>query len=181
MDSVNERSVYKLTQAFEIKEQRIVAIDAHANVVALGDKKGHVFSYEDQKDPSQLDSQSIFESLKEGQKRGSGEITQITNLPRCQMIALLSSNVINVVQSIDLSTVQEIKNKKVHLFCINKAVYSKDLQSQNQLLMDQLCVVTTDKTLMFYEMQTTTGLFKFEEDRNYGQDKNQTIGKELPS
>lgn len=46
----NERSVYKLSLAFEIQAQKINSIDAHSNVVALGDKKGHVFSYEDQRD-----------------------------------------------------------------------------------------------------------------------------------
>lgn len=50
------------------------------------------------------------------------------------MIALLSNNAINIIQSIDLSSVQEIRNKKVHLFCINNAVYSKD--SENMIMMD---------------------------------------------
>jgi hypothetical protein len=82
MDISNERSVYKLTQSFEIKDQRINSIDAHANLVALGDKKGHVFSYEDQRDESQIDSLSQFLPLRDGSKRGTGEITQIVNLPR---------------------------------------------------------------------------------------------------
>lgn len=48
VDTSNERSVYKWTQAFEVKEQRIVAVDSHDNVVALGDKKGYVFPFEEQ-------------------------------------------------------------------------------------------------------------------------------------
>jgi hypothetical protein len=46
-DNSNERSVYKWTQAFDVKEQRIVAVDSHDNVVALGDKKGYVFPFEE--------------------------------------------------------------------------------------------------------------------------------------
>ena len=46
-DTSNERSVYKWTQAFDVKEQRIVAVDSHDNVVALGDKKGYVFPFEE--------------------------------------------------------------------------------------------------------------------------------------
>jgi len=43
------------------------------------------------------------------------------------MIALLSNNIINVVQSQDIKSVQEIKNKKVHLFCVNNAIYNNDM------------------------------------------------------
>jgi hypothetical protein len=48
MDTTNERSVYKWTPAIDIKEQRIVAVDTHDNVVALGDRKGYVFPFEEQ-------------------------------------------------------------------------------------------------------------------------------------
>ena len=100
MDTTNERSVYKWTPAIEIKEQRIVAVDTHDNVVALGDKKGYVFPFEEQVSMGgngQIGSQSNFDPLNDGGKRGSGEITQIMYLPRCSMIALLSNNIINIV------------------------------------------------------------------------------------
>ena len=42
------------------------------------------------------------------------------------MIALLSNFVINIVQFPDLSSVQELKSKKVHMFCVNNAVYQMD-------------------------------------------------------
>jgi len=42
------------------------------------------------------------------------------------MIALLSNNAIQIVQSYDLSSVQEIKSKKIHMFCVNNAVYSNE-------------------------------------------------------
>ena len=47
MDSSNERSVYKFSQAVEVKDQRIIACDSHDNVLALGDKKGYVFPFEE--------------------------------------------------------------------------------------------------------------------------------------
>jgi hypothetical protein len=47
MDTTNERSVYKWTSALEIKDQRINAVDAHDNVLALADKRGHVYPYEE--------------------------------------------------------------------------------------------------------------------------------------
>lgn len=48
------------------------------------------------------------------------------------------------------------------MFCVNNAVYSNDSSRKNILLMDQLCVVTTDKALFFYEFSGTSS-FKFEE------------------
>ena len=69
---------------------------------------------------------SNFDALHQEQKRGTGEITQIVYLPKCSMIALLSNNIISIVQSYDLSSVQEIKSKKVHLFCVNNAVYQNE-------------------------------------------------------
>lgn len=115
-------------------------------MVALGDKKGYVFPFEEQVQMGGvgMGSKSSFDPLNEGGKRGSGEISQIMYLPRCSMIALLSNNVINVVQSYDLSSVQEIKTKKVHMFCVNNAVYSNDPsggrntmnQRAQQILMD---------------------------------------------
>ena len=47
LDTSNERSVYKWSQAFDVKEQRIVAVDSYDNVVALGDKKGYVYPFEE--------------------------------------------------------------------------------------------------------------------------------------
>jgi hypothetical protein len=40
-------------------------------------------------------------------------------------IAILSNNIVNIVECTDLSSVQEIK-KKAHMFCINNSVYSGD-------------------------------------------------------
>jgi len=68
--------------------------------VALGDKKGYVFPFEEQQqnnDAGMLGTKSTFDPLNDGGKRGSGEILQIMYLPRCSMIALLSNNVINIV------------------------------------------------------------------------------------
>jgi len=46
--------------------------------------------------------------------------------------------------------------------------------------MDQLCAVTTDKMLVFYEFQSTASSFKFEEDKSVS-DKGIPLGsKELP-
>jgi len=56
MDLTNERSVYKWTAAIELKEQRILALDAHDNVLTLGDKKGHVFPFEEQINVGQIGS-----------------------------------------------------------------------------------------------------------------------------
>lgn len=47
MDTINERSVYKWAEALKFKNEKILAIDAHDNVLALGDKKGHVFPFEE--------------------------------------------------------------------------------------------------------------------------------------
>ena len=46
-NTTNVRSVYNLTQPIEVKDQRINAVDAHDNVVALGDKRGYVFPFEE--------------------------------------------------------------------------------------------------------------------------------------
>lgn len=45
------------------------------------------------------------------------------------VIALLINGTVNVVACPDLSTIQDIKSKKVHLFCINSAVYSFEMGS----------------------------------------------------
>lgn len=47
-------------------------------------------------------------------------------------------------------------------------------------MMDQLCVVTTDKTLIFYEFQGSSGSYKFEEDKSISE-KGHAIGGSLPS
>ena len=48
MDTTNERSVYRCTEAIKIKEQKILTIDSHDNVLVTGDKRGHVFPFEEQ-------------------------------------------------------------------------------------------------------------------------------------
>jgi len=81
MDTTNERSVYKWTEALKMKDHKIFAIDSHDNVLVLGDKRGHVFPFEEQVD---INTQtSMFEQLNQGGKRGNDEIKQISYLPRC--------------------------------------------------------------------------------------------------
>jgi hypothetical protein len=103
---------------------RISSVDTNDNVIILGDKKGYVLAYEEQQGGTGggMESTSEFSSLSSG-KRGNAEITQVTFLKRTMMIALLSNNVINIVAFPDLSSVQELKSKKVHMFCVNNAVY----------------------------------------------------------
>lgn len=48
MDTINERSVYKCIEALKVKDQKVYAIDSHDNVLVLGDKRGHVFPFEEQ-------------------------------------------------------------------------------------------------------------------------------------
>ena len=48
MDAMHLRSVYRWTEALKLKESKVLAIDAHDNVLALGDKRGHIFPYEEQ-------------------------------------------------------------------------------------------------------------------------------------
>ena len=74
MEAIHLRSVYKWTEALKIKESKVLAIDAHDNVLALGDKRGHIFPYEEQINVGQIGSQSSFDPLNDGGKRGSGEI-----------------------------------------------------------------------------------------------------------
>jgi hypothetical protein len=51
----------------------------------------------------------------------------------------------------------------------------------SQPLMDQLCIVTTDKTLVFYEFQGSgSQTYKFEEDKSIS-DKGYPIGGSLPN
>jgi hypothetical protein len=121
-----------------MKEQRITACNSHDNVLALGDKKGYVFPFEEESQGSGAMGQvkTRFEQLHEGGKRGNSEITQILYLPRCSMIALLCNNVVNIVQSQDISSVQELKARKIHMFCPNNAVY----QSESSMLSDDVQV-----------------------------------------
>jgi hypothetical protein len=49
------------------------------------------------------------------------------------------------------------------MFCVNNAVYTNDAKGQNLLMFDQLCIVTTDKSLFFFEFSGTSS-FKFEEE-----------------
>lgn len=78
----------------------------------------------------------MFEQLNQGGKRGNDEIKQISYLPRCGMIALLSSSIINIVHIQNLKSAQEIKNKKVHLFCVNNAVYSNESKGKPLVMFD---------------------------------------------
>ena len=50
-------------------------------------------------------------------------------LTRSMVIALLYNGVVNIVACPDLSTIQDIKSRKVHRFCINFAVYSFEMGS----------------------------------------------------
>jgi len=98
------------------------------------------------------------------------------------MIALLSNNIINVIHIQNLKSAQEIKNKKVHMFCVNNGVYNNDTKGNNRnlVLMDQLCVVTTDKTLVFFEFVGTSS-FKFEEEKGQPDKGIPIAGGILPS
>jgi hypothetical protein len=73
MDTSNERSVYRWTEALKVKDQKILAIDSHDNVLVLGDKRGHVFPFEEHIMVGQV-GQSTFEQLNQGGKRGNDEI-----------------------------------------------------------------------------------------------------------
>lgn len=75
MDTSNERSVYKCTEAIKIKEQKILTIDSHDNVLVVGDKRGHVFPFEEQLNMGEIGSTSTFDPLNQGGKRGSAEIS----------------------------------------------------------------------------------------------------------
>jgi hypothetical protein len=57
-----------------MKDQRVLSIDAHNNVIALGDKRGHLFPFEEQIDIGAIGSTSTFTPLNDGGKRGSAEI-----------------------------------------------------------------------------------------------------------
>ena len=54
----------------------------------------------------------------------------------------------------------------MHSFCINNAVFKQQTAGGETLTKDQLCVVTTDKQMFFYDMQIGPSGFKFEEDKN---------------
>ena len=76
MDTSNERSVYKWSSAIEMKDQKILCADTNDNVILLGDKKGYVFTYDEQVGPrkdGEIGSQSEFIQLNQG-KRGQAEI-----------------------------------------------------------------------------------------------------------
>ena len=118
---MNVRSVYELVSAFDVKDYKISAIDTNDNVVVLGDKKGYIFTHNEEMRGGS-GSQSQF-SLTNSTKRASQEINQILFLRRCMMIALLCNNVISIVEFNELKSIQEIKTRKVHMFCVNNAVY----------------------------------------------------------
>ena len=67
-----DRSFYELKPAFEVKNEKISAIDTSDNVVVLGDKKGYVFAYDESigaRKDGKSGSESNFELLNSG-KRG---------------------------------------------------------------------------------------------------------------
>lgn len=70
---------------------------------------------------------------------------------------------INIVHIQNLKSAQEIRSKKVHMFCVNNAVYTNDAKGKNLLMFDQMCIVSNDKALFFYEFSGTSS-FKFEEE-----------------
>ena len=74
MDTTFERSVYKWQTQLEIKDQRIIALDSHDNVLALGDRRGYVYTYEEQVDRGAIGSQSTYMPLNKETRRGQGEI-----------------------------------------------------------------------------------------------------------
>ena len=82
------------------------------------------------------------------------------------MIAVLVNNNVQIVQSNDLRTIQAFP-RKVHLFCLNNAVYKPASVSGSSVTVDQICVATTDKYLFFYELTMSSGQFKFEEEKDY--------------
>lgn len=49
------------------------------------------------------------------------------------------------------------------MFCVNNAVYTNDAKGKNLLMFDQMCIVSNDKALFFYEFSGTSS-FKFEEE-----------------
>jgi hypothetical protein len=83
------------------------------------------------------------------------------------MMAVLISNSVQIVSSSgnEMKTIQTL-SKKVHSFCINNAVFKQQTAGGETLTKDQLCVVTTDKQMFFYDMQIGPTGFKFEEDKN---------------
>ena len=102
-------------------------------------------------------------------KRVKDPIDFIKFLPRDQMIAILSANVIQIVDSADLQLRQELKTRKVTTFCINTAVYrTKDGSG------DQICVASTSNTLYFYDTDMSSGGMLFKEDPKL--DKGYQIG-----
>ena len=71
-------------------------------------------------------------------------------LPRAHLFAILCDNQLTIL-SRDLTVVQEIKQKKIHAFCLNQAVYKGSATGAMVSQTDQICVVTTEKTVVYYE------------------------------
>lgn len=87
------RAFYELNNAFEVKDNRICAIDTSDNVVVLGDQKGYVFAYDESVGPrADGKGQETSYEMINNHKRGQEDIKQIMFLTRSMVIAILSKN-----------------------------------------------------------------------------------------
>ena len=75
-------------------------------------------------------------------------------LPRAHMIAILDESNFRIL-SRELEFVQEItlknKKEKIIMFCLNMGVYRTQSGASMQPQADQICVVTDQKMLYFFE------------------------------
>ncbi len=86
--------------------------------------------------------------------KADSSIYLVKYLPRAHMIAMLDENKLQILsRELELSQELTTKNKKekIHLFCLNMAVYRAENQSKNVGATDQICVATVDKNLYFFE------------------------------
>lgn len=95
-------------------------------------------------------------------------------LPRSNMIAVLVSNTLQIIMSSgsELKLVQTFTRKGIHTFCVNNAVYKTMTATGETLTRDQICIATSEKTLLtkekglfFYDMTINGGQIKFEEEK----------------
>lgn len=89
-------------------------------------------------------------------KRGKSGIQDVKYLPKVHLFAILCDNQLTIL-SRDLTVVQEIKQRKIHAFCLNQAVYKGSPSGSAVSQTDQICVATADKTLMYYEAHLSYG------------------------
>lgn len=143
-----------------------ILVDNNLNidcVMVIGNEKGYVYPYDIMVDPKK--KKVTFDPQNEGGKRGTAKIDIVKYLPRSNMIAVLVANSMQIVQSSgsELKTIQTF-TRKVHSFCVNNAVYKGATSTGETLTKDQICIVTTDKLMFFYDMNINAGQFKFDED-----------------